>query len=60
MNVKIKLIKPQFTKSECVEYEFVKADALNDGKHMTVRDSQSYQILFKCRLDNIDCFEKVK
>lgn len=58
MKIKIKLKNPQFTKSACVEYEFEKAEALNDGTHMKVRDSQSCQILFICRLDNIDCFEK--
>lgn len=57
MTVKIKLIKPQFTKNECVEYKFEDAEVINNGTHMTVRDSVSSQILFKCSLENIDCFE---
>ena len=59
MKVKIKLIRPQFTTSECVEYEFEDAYAINNGTHLTVRDSVSTQILFKCSLENIDCFEVV-
>ena len=60
MKVKIKLIRPQFTTSECVEYEFYDAEAINNGTHLTVRDSVSTQILFKCSLENIDCFEVVE
>lgn len=57
MKVKIKLIRPQFTTSECVEYEFYDAEAINNGSHLTVRDSGNCQILFKCRIDNVDCLE---
>lgn len=41
-----------------VEYEFYNCDTISNGTHLIVRDETSMQIMFKCRLDNIDCFEK--
>lgn len=58
MNVKIKLINEQFCDNDHNEYQFTNADTLSDGTHLIVRDKTSMQLIFKCRLDNIDCFEK--
>jgi hypothetical protein len=58
MNVKIKLINEQFCDNDCTEYSFTNADTLSNGSHLVVRDERNMQLIFKCRLDNIDCFEK--
>lgn len=59
MDVYIKLIKSQFPSQSHNEYTFTDADTLSDGTHLVVRDRVSMQLVFKCRLDNIDCFEKI-
>jgi hypothetical protein len=58
MTVKIKLLEDQFYNNDCIEYSFNDADTLSNGTHLIVRDKTSLQLVFKCRLDNIDCFEK--
>lgn len=62
MNVQIKLISPMvnstISSERTLEFNFQKVDVVSDATHVTIRDSRSFQLLFRTPISNIDNFRK--
>lgn len=57
MNIYLRLIKPVFG-LDCVDFRFYDVDTISNGTHLEIRDIESNQLEFKCRIDNIDSLVK--
>ena len=62
MNVQIRLIRPILetgkSPKEEMEFDFKHVDVMSDAEYVTVRSLPSYQLLFKCSINNILGFRK--
>ena len=59
MEIYIRLIKEPYG-LDCIDFSFKDVDSISNGTHLEIRNKTSRQLEFKCKLDNIDSFVKVR